>query len=202
MKKPILTVISILAAAILIAAMPTEAEAEIYSDTVRLHILANSDSDSDQNLKLLVRDALLVTYGELLGESESRDDAVMRISALIPEIEKTAERIISENGYSYRASASITTEWYDTRVYEDFTLPRGYYSSLQVIIGEGRGQNWWCVMYPPLCLDMSLEDAPPDDALIDYSREECALISGSGYNLKFKILELISDAVASLQKKH
>ena len=200
MKKTLMPLIAILAATLLIAVMPTEAEAEIYSDTLRLHILANSDSEEDQALKLAVRDRLLLTYGEELSRSENRLDAEERIEGLLSEMEDCAENVIREQGYGYEVSASVTTEWYDTRKYESFTLPQGYYSSLQIIIGEGEGRNWWCVMYPPLCLDMALEDAPPDDALINYTDEECSLISGGGYNVKFKLLELVSEAFSSFGK--
>lgn len=192
--------IAILAATLLIAVVPTEAEAEIYSDTLRLHILANSDDDADQALKLAVRDRLLLTYGEELSKSNGKEDAEVRTAALLSEMEECAEEVIREYGYDYEVSAAVTTEWYDTREYENFTLPRGYYSSLQIIIGKGEGRNWWCVMYPPLCLDMALEDAPPDDALIDYTNEEYSLISGEGYNVKFKLLELVSQALSSFGK--
>lgn len=202
MKKTMISVLAVLAAALFISVMPTEAEAQIYSDTVRLHILANSDSDEDQALKLKVRDRLLVTYGERLGACASREAAESNIRTLLPEMQSCAEEVIAECGFDYSVTASITTEWYDTREYEDFTLPKGYYSSLRIIIGSGEGRNWWCVMYPPLCLDMALEDAPPDDAIVDYTREEYALISSSGYNVKFKLLELIADAIDKFQKNN
>lgn len=195
MKKNILPAIfSLLFAAILMAAIPTEADAEIYSDTLRLHILAASDSDEDQALKLKVRDAILAEYSELLSESDGLASAIASAELLLADIEKTAEKCIAENGYEYDVTATLGEEWYDTREYECFSLPRGVYSSLIIRIGGGDGRNWWCVMYPPMCLDMAL-DAPSDDWVSDYSDTELSLISGGKYNVKFKLLELISDFI-------
>ena len=191
----LLAVLALLLSTLVIALMPTEAEAEIYEDTLRLHILANSDSEDDQELKLKVRDRLLTEYGEML-KGESIGEAVGIINEKLSEIEEDVEEWIREYGYSYDASVTLSREWYDTREYEDFTLPKGEYTSLRVIIGEGEGKNWWCVMFPPLCLDIASESAPADDGISSYTDEEIRLISGKKYNIKFKILELISDTFA------
>ena len=182
-------VLMVLLSTLVIALMPTEAEAEIYEDTLRLHILANSDSEEDQELKLKVRDRLLTEYGEML-KGESIREAVGIINGKLSEIEEDVEEWIKEYGYSYDASVTLSREWYDTREYEDFTLPKGEYTSLRVIIGDGEGKNWWCVMFPPLCLDIASEEYKPH-----YSAEEIKLIKTSRYNVKFKILELISETV-------
>ena len=192
-RNIILPTLMILISTLFIAVMPTEAEGALYEDTIRLHILANSDSEEDQSLKLLVRDELLEKYGEELSGFVSRDDAEEKIKCCIGEIESTAKKIIENEGYDYSVRAELCEEWYDTREYEDFSLPRGYYSSLKIIIGDGEGKNWWCVMFPPLCLEAALEKAPEDTAIKQYSKEEYTLISKSGYNIKFKLLELISD---------
>ena len=194
MKKLFLPVFALLFATLIIAAMPTEAEAAIYSDTVRLHILAASDSDTDQRLKLEIRDELLKKYGSELKSAGSTDEARIEISALLPEIEAYVEEEIRKRGFDYSATVTLTEEWYDTREYESFTLPSGNYTSLRIIIDEGRGKNWWCVMFPPLCLDIATENAPKDDGIIDYTKEEINLISGEKYNVKFKILEVLSSA--------
>ena len=194
MKKILTAALSLLSAALLMGAMPTEADAEIYSDTLRLHILAPSDSDEDQALKLLVRDAILAEYSTELSGSAGFDAALTEAEALLDDIKRTAEECIRENGYAYSVEVSLGEEWYDTREYGGFSLPRGVYSSLIVKIGEGAGRNWWCVMYPPMCLDMAL-DAPKDDWVQDYTDEELSLISGGKYRVKFKLLELISDFI-------
>ena len=177
-----------------VAQLPTDKDAAIYEDTLRLHILANSDSALDQELKYAIRDKLLAKYGEALRGAESFSNAQAEVSGLLEEIEQDVDGWISEAGYSYKSEVTLGVEWYDTREYEDFTLPRGYYTSLRVMLGEAEGQNWWCVMYPPLCLDVATEDAPKDDALMGYSREEYMLVNDEGYNIKFKLLEVFSDA--------
>ncbi len=185
-----------LIATLMLAAFPTDAEAEIYEDTIRLHILASSDSAEDQELKIAVRDRLLCKYGELLRSGGSFEEAKAIITELLPEIEESAEEWISELGFDYRVNATLTDEWYETREYSDFALPAGYYTSLRVIIGEGEGQNWWCVMYPPLCTELACEKAPADDGVIDYTNEELTLIKSGKYNVKFKILEELSRVFA------
>lgn len=174
--------------------LPTEKDAAIYEDTLRLHILANSDSEDDQQLKYEIRDKLLARYGEALRCARSFDDAEAEVTGMLSDIERDVDGWIREAGYEYKSHVTLGVEWYDTREYEDFTLPRGYYTSLRVMLGEAEGQNWWCVMYPPLCLDVATEDAPKDDALMGYSREEYMLVNGEGYSIKFKLLEVFSDA--------
>ena len=185
MKKLITPVMMILIATLFIAAMPTEAECAIYDDTIRLHILANSDSSEDQELKIKLRDEILSEYGEKLSVYNNISDAEANLSEMINEINVFADEKIMELGYSYKTKVTLSEEWYETRAYETFSLPRGYYTSLRIIIGEGEGKNWWCVMFPPLCLDAAVSSSK-------YTDEEEALISKK-YVVKFKILELISE---------
>ena len=194
MNEIIKWAITLLIVTMVIGAMPTDAEGEIYEDTLRLHILANSDQSEDQKLKLEIRDRILLKYGKMLKGGESITEAKESVEQLLPEIEGDARVWIGELGYNYDVKASLSVEWYETREYEDFTLPAGYYSSLRIIIGEGKGQNWWCVMYPPLCMEMASESAPRDDGVIDYSKEEIRLITSGKYQVKFKILEELSRA--------
>ena len=193
MKSFITGFLSVLLVALLLAALPTEADAEIYTDTLRLHILAASDSEEDQALKLRVRDAILAEFSERLSGASGIGEAKEVTGALLEEIEKRAEQVVAEAGFSYTVTAELTEEWYDTREYGEVRLPRGIYSSLVVRIGSGAGRNWWCVMYPPMCLDLAT-DAPSDDWAGGYTGEELSLITGR-YRVKFKLLELISDFV-------
>lgn len=192
MKKMLSGIISLLFAAILMAAVPTDADAEIYDDTLRLHILAASDSAEDQDLKIAVRDAILLEYGERLSSYSGLESALEAVEALLPEIERCARECIRAQGFDYSVTAELTVEEYDTRDYGELSLPRGRYNSLVVKIGEGEGRNWWCVMYPPMCLDMAL-DAPSDDWVSGYTDTELSLITGGKYRVKFKLLELVSD---------
>ena len=187
MKKILFPVIMILLSVLMMAAIPTEAEGAIYQDTVRLHILANSDTEEDQTLKIALRDAVLEEYGSELSFFENAEKAKEELKSKIPEIEEFTKEKIREFGYEYPAQVTLTTEWYETRDYENFSLPSGYYSSLQIIVGEGEGKNWWCVMFPPLCLDAAV-----DKIHVEYSDAENLLISKK-YAIKFKILELIME---------
>ena len=185
MKKALIPVFVILITTLFISAMPTEADAAIYEDTVRLHILANSDSEEDQALKIRLRDEILASYGEHLSIFESVGEAKSELLKKLDEIKNFADQKLCDFGYTYTAEVTLTEEWYDTRDYEDFTLPCGYYTSLRVIIGEGAGENWWCIMFPPLCLDAATSNSK-------YTANEEVLISKK-YNVKFKLLELISE---------
>ena len=196
MNDLIKNTIAILIITMLIAILPTEAEGEIYEDTLRLHIIANSDSPEDQALKLEIRDFVLTEYGQRLKGYQSMEEATAEVERLLSDIETAASEKLSKMGYHYTVDALLGQEWYDTREYDDFTLPSGYYTSLRIIIGSGEGKNWWCVMYPPLCLELATEEAPTDDGIIDYTKEEVALIKSGKYNVKFKILEELSRVFA------
>ena len=194
MKNLLLSCIALLITAMLLAVMPTEAEAKIYEDTLRLHILAPSDSEEDQELKLKVRDMVLLEYGGKLSDCADIGEAESTAEGLLSDIEARVCEYLSALGYSFGATVTLSEEWYDTREYDGFTLPRGNYKSLRIILGEGEGKNWWCVMYPPLCLDAATEPLPKDDILLGYSGEETRLINSGKYNVKFKLLEIFSDA--------
>ena len=191
MQKFFLPFFCLLSAVLLLAVVPTEAEGAIYEDTIRLHVLANSDTDADQAAKYEIRDRLLATYGKRLMAID-RASAEEEALELLPEMTDSVNRWLSECSLPYSATATLCEEWYDTREYEDFVMPSGRYTSLRVILGEGDGKNWWCVMYPPLCLDMATESAEADDAILGYTDEEIRLITKGGYKVKFKLLELFS----------
>ena len=186
MKKYLTAVFCILISTLFIAVIPTDAEAGIYEDTVRLHILANSDSEADQALKLALRDEVLLEYGRSLSVFDSASEAKKALSEKTEEIEAFCNSKLKElSSNNYTAKVTLTEEWYETREYESFLLPKGYYTSLRIIIGSGEGQNWWCVMFPPLCIDASTDSS-------SYTPEETLLITKK-YNVKFKIVEVISE---------
>ena len=197
MKKALYYGLVLLFVGIFIAVFPTEGEGDIYTDTIRLHILARSDSESDQKIKLEIRDRLLAEYGERLSSYTSKDEAAEAISALMQDITADVDMWLGELDCDAKCKVYLTEEWYDTREYENFILPQGTYTSLKIVIDEGVGKNWWCVMFPPLCLDIATENAPADDATIGYTEEEITLITKpKRYNVKFKVLEIISDIFA------
>lgn len=195
MKKLLLPVFIILISTLLIAVIPTEADAAIYEDTVRLHIIAPSDSTEDQNLKLEIRDRLLEKYSTALIGSQNADEARDEVLKNLKEIEYDCNLWIEEAGFDYKATAELSKESYGTREYAAFSLPAGEYTSLKITIGKGEGANWWCVMYPPMCLDICLSEE-----VGGYTDEEYRLISQSGYRVKFKTLELISELTSEFRK--
>ncbi len=124
----------------------------VQKEVLRLHIPANSDSEEDQAIKLKLRDFLLEEYGTQLSDSADLRQAEIRAEELLPEIEAASCEFLKENGFEYSAKAELTNMYFTTRTYGDVTLPAGNYNALRVTLGSGEGHNWWCVMFPPLCL--------------------------------------------------
>ena len=177
------------------AFIPKAEEAKIYDACVRLHVIANSDSESDQELKLKVRDKLLEKVDEY--EAKDKKEAIYLLEENKEELITLAKEVVSKEGEDYNVKIEIGLEDYPTRTYEDFSLPAGEYTSVRVIIGEGKGQNWWCVLYPPLCTSSAIKY--DEDAYIDVglTKDQYGLITGvsGNYKVKFKFLELASQMV-------
>ncbi len=127
----------------------------LRGNVLRLHILANSDSDDDQQLKLCVRDALLENADEVFGNCDTLENAVENAENALGKAEEIAENVVREKGYDYEVSAEIDDMYFTERHYGEITMPQGMYKALRIKIGEAKGHNWWCVMYPPLCLPMA-----------------------------------------------
>ncbi len=125
---------------------------QVEQEVLRLHILANSDSAEDQELKLKVRDCILAHSDELFESSQSLEDARDRAAGKLKEISELAQAEVERLGYDYPVCAQLTHTWFGTREYERFTMPCGEYDALRLTIGEGKGHNWWCVVFPPLCV--------------------------------------------------
>lgn len=161
---------------------------EVRDNVVRLHILANSDSEADQSVKLLVRDALLESGVKIFSGAASVEDAADILENERELIVSVAENELRENGFDYDVSVSIEREYFSTRVYENFTMPAGEYLALKVIIGSGNGKNWWCVMFPPLCLPAAGEKTDIDAIL---GSDGAKLIqSNQKYEMRFKVIEI------------
>ncbi len=160
----------------------------IREKVLRLHVIANSDSVSDQSLKYAVRDELLKDGESIFSGSETADEAQVRISQNILFLKETAEEVIAKEGYDYTVNIDIGRTYFPTREYGKVTLPAGYYNAVRVIIGEGKGKNWWCVMFPPMCLPAARKDSPElEDILTD---EEISLVTEEGkYELRFWFVE-------------
>ncbi len=147
---------------------------DIEDKVLRLHILANSDTKSDQELKLKVRDAVLKISPEIFGDSASKEEALESAREKLPSIIEEAERIVHEEGYDYEVSAEIVNDKFNTRVYENFTLPAGDYDAVRITIGSGEGHNWWCVMYPAICLP----SACGNELQEELNDNECEIVDG------------------------
>lgn len=173
--------------------------AGIRDSVLRLHVLANSDSSGDQELKLKVRDRLLEVSGEMYSQAGSREEAVSATQSSLDTLRKEAQAVVNANGYDYPVSISLETCYFSTRTYGDITLPAGNYQALRVVIGEGKGHNWWCVMFPPLCVSpASEEEAELSDVL---SPEQMALVEGNEYEIRFKCVEMYEELVQYVQGK-
>ena len=163
---------------------------QLSDKVLRLHVLANSDSEADQALKRKVRDSVLETASAILADCPDRETAEQRLSAALPEIEDAARARIAAEGGKQTVTAELRPTVFPTRESEDFTLPAGEYLALRVVLGEGEGHNWWCVVFPPLCAETtsSLSQTAMAAGLTE---DDIALITESdGYQLKFKAVEL------------
>lgn len=136
----------------------------IAHEVIRLHVLANSDSEEDQQLKLVVKDAIVAYMQEELKDVSSIADARMQILALSDSINQIAKKTIAAEGYSYSVATSLGTSYFPEKTYGDLTFPAGEYEALQVCIGKSQGHNWWCVLFPTLCFIDESSAIVPDDS--------------------------------------
>ncbi len=172
--------------------------AQIRDAVVRLHVLANSDTAEDQALKLCVRDAVLSQGAELFAHTTSREQAEQIIQAALPQIRQAAADCIRQQGYDYPVIAVLTESYFSTRTYENGTFPAGRYKTVQIVIGEGKGKNWWCVMYPPLCVAAATDRQSLSDTL---GEEPCHIIEQAPrYAVRFKVIEWLSTLFSWLEK--
>lgn len=179
-----------LAAALLCGASALHTQEAVAEKVVRLHVLANSDSEEDQALKLRVRDKVLERATALLEASADRKEAEGLLRGDLLEIERIAAEEIAAAGYDYVVTAELSNTDFPTKEYDGFSLPAGNYLALRVVIGEGQGQNWWCVVFPPLCT-AAASDVPASALAAGFSQDEVGLITeeNEGYILKFKAVE-------------
>ena len=174
---------------------------DISDSVFRLHVLANSDSIEDQELKYKVRDKLLTYMNSICKNTSSKEEAINIANSNISEFKKIAQDVIYENGYTYDVNVEIGNFEFPTKTYGDISFPAGYYDALRVTIGEAKGQNWWCVMFPPLCfIDVTSGVVPDESKEVlkeNMNEEDYALVSESesntGISFKFKLLEFFTN---------
>jgi stage II sporulation protein R len=198
MQKRLLIATLLLCAVLLFVGLfPVHGEGEIYDTVVRLHVLADSDSEEDQARKLRVRDAVLEVTSPLLRGCSTQDEARALIEANVGAIQAAAEAVLAAEGCGDRVEIRLGEETYPTRDYDGMCFPSGSYLSLRVCIGAAEGQNWWCCLFPPICLGsttVSPEDAEDAFIAVGLTPSQYKIITDSKqpvYKVRFKLLELI-----------
>lgn len=180
-------------------------ESAISENLIRLHVVANSDSDIDQNLKLSVRDAIVEEVGYLFEDNIDKETARREIEANMDVIEEISRRVISEAGFDYDVSVTFGSADFPTKVYGNVTLPAGTYDALKVVIGKGDGQNWWCVLFPPLCFVDGTAEMPSASQEIlrsSMTDEHYAMVTNSGkmpVKVKFKAYEMWQNSIYTVK---
>lgn len=170
----------------------------IANEIIRFHVIANSDKEEDQQLKLKVKDKVVTSMRGILDDTKSKDEAREKILENMDIIKEIAEDVIKENGYEYSVKVSLSNSYFPTKVYGDMTFPPGVYEALKIEIGVAEGKNWWCVMFPPLCFVDATYSIVPDESkeqLRDIlTMDEYNSIANEGkvtVKVKFKFLEII-----------
>lgn len=180
-----------LAVTLLWGAWSLHRQDDLQEKMIRLHVIANSDSDTDQTLKLCVRDAVLCRAEEILRQSADMTEARARLRDSLPAIGDAAAQELAAQGSGYSVSVALEDTEFPRKTYDGFALPAGEYLALRVVIGAGEGRNWWCVVYPPLCTAAAceLEGVALEGGM---TADDLSLMTGenAGYVLRFRSLEL------------
>lgn len=189
MKKVLITVILALGAAVFtgLGCFLTFAESceSVSGEVLRLHIPANSDGGADQKIKLRLRDYILAVFSDELSECENLEEAEKKAKELLPEIERKSNEFLDENGFSYGAKAELVTMDFTTREYDKLILPAGKYRALRITLGSGNGHNWWCVIFPQLCLPSVCESRQREEILAEFGKPQ-------GITIKFALFEWLN----------
>ena len=202
MKKYLLLLIVSVAFLLLSAYSYVNAVSNNLADSVfRLHVIANSDSEEDQNLKYKVRDSLIEYMNTLTNDMNTKDDVIKIAKEHIQDFKNIAQNVVKENGYDYEVNVEIGNFSFPTKTYGDISFPAGFYDALKVEIGKAEGQNWWCVMFPPLCFVDVTSGVVPEESKENLEEnlgdEEYSIISDTDENgitsIKFKLIEFFEN---------
>lgn len=187
-RKTALSALLLTAALLLLLAQGGRDQRSLARQVVRLHVLANSDSEDDQRLKLRVRDAVLAQAEPLLEGTDSQQAAYECLSAHLEVLRQAGECALAAGGGTGPVVVTLGEDWFPTRRYGDFALPAGRYLTLRVSLGAAAGRNWWCVVYPPLCR-VGVEQAEP--ASLGLTGEQVGLIgeTDGAYEIRFRLME-------------
>ncbi|MFY9380679.1 MAG: stage II sporulation protein R [Eubacteriales bacterium] len=201
MKKILVICIAILAALALYSFIPTPGDFNLYDNVIRLHIIANSNTDADQVLKLDVRDAVLDTVADLVADAATKEEAEKALLLSLDIINDVASGVAGASGYkNYKTETSLTTEYYSEKRYENIALPAGNYTSLRVVIGEGDGENWWCVLFPKICTKPAIAKGSVSEKALfieaGFTPSQYKIITETNnarYVVKFKLIEILTN---------
>lgn len=198
MKKILIICITILAASALYSFIPSPDDFDLYDNVIRLHVIANSNTDADQALKLDVRDAVLDTVADVVADAETKKEAEDAILSSLDAINEVASSVAG--AFGYETKTTLTTEYYPEKRYENITLPAGDYTSLRIVIGEGDGENWWCVLFPKICTQPAIAKGSVSEKAMfieaGFTPSQYKIITETNnarYVVKFKLIEIISN---------
>ena len=161
----LIVIVAVVATVVFMNAAGSTAQAD--TDYLRIHVRANSNEQIDQNVKYKVKDEVVKFITPYAAECTDKEKAIKLISGILPRIEKVCDRVLKENGFTYTSKASVRAEQFPTRVYGDLTLESGIYDALIIELGSGTGDNWWCVIYPPLCFTSGTANVQYRSAIMD-----------------------------------
>jgi len=197
MYKRLLTVtFALICLCVVLSLLPIHSEAQVYENVLRLRVIANSDSEEDQALKLLVRDEILRASEDIVSGCRTRDEAKAAVIKNLDLLKESALSAIQNSNKDYSVDIELGKEEYPTKNYESFCFPSGEYLSLRVKIGEAEGQNWWCVLFPPMCLGAASDsEACAEVGLTDTQYAIITETDSPKYKIRFKLLEAIEKAV-------
>ena len=187
MKRLLVFCISFLLILAVCAVLPVHGEQDIYDSVIRLHVIANSDSEYDQRVKLLVRGSILEL--DAFADADTLEQAAASAMQNEQAFLESASNTLAECGAEYGCRVEWGTEYYPTRVYEGVTYPAGTYRSLRIVLGEGQGKNWWCVLFPPLCTSKATAE---DSLTLGEDAKDTFLSEEPKYTIRLKILEWFS----------
>lgn len=190
-----------------VTAYSDNVQEDLQDNLIRLHIIAESDSDNDQNVKLKVRDAILKNVGEKMTASD-KDECKAKITGNLGEIEQIADNVLRENGFNYTSRAEYGKFYFPEKTYKSMTLPAGEYYGIRVVLGSGEGHNWWCVMYPPLCfkegeeVTLSRESEKILREKLDSDTYEIITQKNNEVVVKFKIVQVVQELKEKISKRN
>ena len=196
MKMCVSLAISMLAAALLLTFLPVHGEEAIYDSVIRLHVLAVSDSAEDQQIKLAVRNRVLEELTPLLKPAETVAEAAQILDTHLEDLENSMAAWMEEREIFANVQCAFAKENYPTRMYDDFMLPAGEYLSLRVVLGEGEGRNWWCVLFPSVCSRFAVRDTEEIYRAAGFTPEQYRLITHGEegvYKIRFRLLEILEE---------